>query len=173
LIEVFERKNNAATAEHNEVHKALKECRKAKMRLEEKNDLLQKQLDHLSDEICSTKSSMVCKDLLVQEKSRVVELQNTLNEQRRESKERESDLRASIKRMQRDNNDLRENSFSQETLIESLEKKLRTAKSDWKRKESDLRSRHDLEMKEATQASEKETLSLRNAMEFERKICIT
>lgn len=137
----------SAIDEYDETQRQFKECRRSKTRLEERNSMLQSQLDRLQDEMRSSND----------------QLQQSLDKHRRESKEREAELQ----RKYREQRAL-ENSFHQE--IATLQKKLKKAQSVSRQKEQ-LVDRHRLKMKEAKDAFEQEATSLRSALDKERVLC--
>lgn len=154
--------------ESNEMHRNLKECRKAKSRLELRVEQLQTRLDEIHDEMRATRDSTVNKDLLDAEKTKNAELERTNEELRRQQKAHESALRDYTKRMNREHVMTRENSLSQAKLIKSLERKLAKARTDWNQKESQLIDRHRLDMKESKITMEQESISLKTALDDER-----
>ena len=155
--------------ESQDANKYAKDMRKSKLRLEGRCDRLQSQLDRAHDEIRAFNESFVKKELLESEKSRNVELQLALENLRQEHKERESELLESVKQLHSENSMFRESSSSQEQMARTWEKKLKNAQSDWKQKESQLINRHSLEMKEAKAILAQEYVSLKNALDSERK----
>eukprot|EP00956_Cyclotella_meneghiniana_P010792 scaffold15101_cov28-Cyclotella_meneghiniana.AAC.2 len=127
------------------------------------NSRLQSQLDRCKDEICVTKDSQ--KELLDAEKLKVDELR----QQCQEAKRVESELRLSIKRIEQESNQVRESSLANEKMTRSLQNKLRKVMEDKAKRESQLLSKHKLEMKEVTVNVKQEAISLKNALEKERK----
>lgn len=170
LIEGLERKLKVDADALDKTHEQLKECRKAKVRWEERCEHLKSQLDKAHDELRAAK---VCTDqmnLLDAEKSKNTELQNALDKQRQESKERELELRASAQLMHRENAMVRENYLSQEKWAKSLERKLRKAQGEWKLREANLVSSHSVELREIKNICERENMSYKNALESESKL---
>jgi len=168
-IEGLERKLKIDAEALDETHEHLKECRKAKVRLEERCDHLQSQLDQAQDEIRAAKVCTDQKNLLDAEKSKNTELQNALDKLRQESKGRELELHASAQLMHRENAMVRENSLSQEKWAKSLERKLKKAQGEWKLREAKLISSHNVELKEIRHRLGRENMSYKNALESESK----
>lgn len=156
FIVSLERKMKASAEENDDLQRQLKECQIVKSRI-------QSQLDRCQDEIRVTVDCQ--KELLDAEKLKVAHLM----QQCREAKGIESELRSSIKCIQQESNQARESSVANEKMTRSLQKKLRKVKEDWALKESHLSSQHKLEMREVTVHAKQEAISLKNALENERK----
>jgi len=160
------RKIKLATDGQAELNGHLKECKQSNLRLKKRNNQLQTQLNGIYDELRTTKDSTVPIDLLHAEKAKVVDLQSVLDE----SKNRESELHFFITKIQCENSSFHKTSSHQESLIKSLEKKLQKAQTNWKYKESQLRSQHGLQMEETKRNLEREVISLKNALDTERSL---
>lgn len=121
-------------------------------RAKEQNKQLQAQLDQAEDDFRKAKRCSIDKDRLDAEQLRATNLEQSLQRLRRSTQQREDELHSRNNEMDRENLLLREDVEKHEKMCRALNRKLHVSKNEWKAREEESQSRHDIELQKMEQA---------------------